>query len=113
MEHAGHSGQPTQATALNVNLHVEPSRPKAGEPARLSLVVTEQAVGEPLTAFDLLHDRLLHLVIVSDDLSRFEHVHPRLREGVFEIPHTFGQTGAFQGPGRSQASRTSSDPRRL
>jgi hypothetical protein len=96
MEHAGHSSQQTQATALNVNMRVDPSPPRAGEPARLSLVVAKQAVGDPLTAFDLLHDRLLHLLIVSDDLSRFEHLHPRLREGVFEIAYTFGQAGGFK-----------------
>src|SRR3982751_5168653 len=43
----------------NVNVQFDPATPQAGKPTRLSLVVTEQKVGEPLTQFDIIHDKLM------------------------------------------------------
>lgn len=32
--------------------------------------------GEPVESYDVLHDRRLHLIVASRDLSRFAHLHP-------------------------------------
>jgi hypothetical protein len=37
--------------------------------------------GEPLEAYEQLHDRELHLIVVSSDLAEFHHVHPTRDEG--------------------------------
>lgn len=34
--------------------------------------------GEPVTSYDLQHEKKLHLIAVSRDLAEFRHVHPRL-----------------------------------
>ena len=34
--------------------------------------------GEPVTAYDVAHEKLLHLVVVRRDLGGFRHVHPTL-----------------------------------
>ncbi len=34
--------------------------------------------GSPVTAFDIEHDKQLHLIVASRDLTEFEHVHPDL-----------------------------------
>ena len=93
MEHGGHGPLPV---AYNVNLQADPARPRAGEPATLRLAVTEQAVGEPLTDFELLHDRLMHLIAVDRTLSYFAHVHPALNNGVFELQHAFPEPGSYK-----------------
>ena len=63
----------------NVNVQFDPATPQAGKPTRLSLVVTEQKVGEPIKQFDIIHDKLMHLIIVNkEDLSHFAHIHPKL-----------------------------------
>ena len=51
----------------NVNVQFDPATPQAGKPTRLSLVVTEQKVGEPIKQFDIIHDKLMHLIIVSKE----------------------------------------------
>jgi hypothetical protein len=59
----------------NVNVQFDPATPQAGKPTNLSLIVTEQKVGEPIKQFDIIHDKLMHLVIVnSEDLSYFVHI---------------------------------------
>lgn len=48
---------------------------EADRPQRLSFVI-EGPNGRPLEDYELLHDRELHLIVVSRDLGRFAHVHP-------------------------------------
>src|ERR687891_1769409 len=83
----------------NVNVQFDPATPQAGKPTRLSLVVTEQKVGEPIKQFDIIHDKLMHLIIVNnEDLSHFAHIHPRLdkKTGIFHITHTFAKAGKYK-----------------
>lgn len=83
----------------NVNVQFYPAIPQAGKPTNLSLIVTEQKVGEPIKQFDIIHDKLMHLVIVNkEDLSHFAHIHPKLdREtGIFHITHTFAKAGRYK-----------------
>jgi hypothetical protein len=83
----------------NVNVQFDPATPQAGKPTRLSLVVTEQKVGEPVKHFDIIHDKLMHLIIVNkEDLSHFAHIHPKLESetGIFHIVHTFQKAGKYK-----------------
>ncbi|HEU4444150.1 MAG TPA: hypothetical protein VFR94_05700, partial [Nitrososphaeraceae archaeon] len=80
----------------NVNVQFDPATPQAGKPTHLSLIVAEQKVGEPIKQFDIIHDKLMHLIIVnSEDLSHFAHIHPKLDKetGIFHITHTFSKAG--------------------
>ncbi|HEU0143566.1 MAG TPA: hypothetical protein VFQ47_02160 [Nitrososphaera sp.] len=83
----------------NVNVQFDPSTPQAGKPTHLNLIVTEQKVSEPVKQFDVIHDKLMHLIIVnSEDLSHFAHIHPRLDKetGIFHITHTFAKAGKYK-----------------
>jgi hypothetical protein len=52
---------------------------------------------EPINDFDINHEKLLHLIIVSKDLSYFNHVHPEYKgEGVFEIINDFPAGGEYR-----------------
>jgi hypothetical protein len=37
--------------------------------------------GEPVTRFDVQHERPMHLIVVSNDLTQYAHVHPSLGDG--------------------------------
>ena len=83
----------------NVNVQFDPATPQAGKSTHLSLVVTEQKVGEPIKDYDIVHDKLMHLIIVNkEDLSHFAHIHPKLNRetGVFHITHTFAKAGKYK-----------------
>jgi hypothetical protein len=86
-------------TNYNINVQFDPATPQAGKPTNLSLIVTEQKVGEPIKQFDIIHDKLMHLIIVnSEDLSHFAHIHPELNKetGIFHITHTFSKAGRYK-----------------
>jgi hypothetical protein len=83
----------------NVNVQFDPATPQAAKPTHLSLLVTEQKAGEPINQFDIIHDKLMHLIIVnSEDLSHFAHIHPKLSKeaGIFHIVHTFAKAGKYK-----------------
>jgi hypothetical protein len=83
----------------NVNVQFDPATPQAGKPTHLNLIVTEQKVGKTIKQFDIIHDKLMHLIIVNrEDLSHFAHIHPKLDKetGIFHIAHTFSRAGKYK-----------------
>ena len=44
---------------------------------RVSFVI-EDSAGEPLTSYDVVHEKRLHLIVVRRDFAGFQHVHPVL-----------------------------------
>jgi len=54
------------------------------------------ATGEPVRDLLVVHEHLLHLIVVSDDLSFFDHVHPvRQDDGSFTLDYKFPHDGRF------------------
>jgi hypothetical protein len=88
----------TPSINYNLNLLYDPITPKARKPTKLILSVTEQRSGNPITEFEVLHDKLMHLIIVSEDLSYFAHIHPRLEHNSesFTISHIFPEAGKYK-----------------
>jgi hypothetical protein len=44
----------------------------------------------PVSQFNVVHERLFHAFVVSQDLTFFEHGHPTLvADGLFQYPITF------------------------
>ena len=43
--------------------------------------------GEPVTDYQVAHDKELHLIVVRRDLTGFQHVHPsRAADGTWSVP---------------------------
>ena len=86
------------APAFRMELTSFPKTPKAGEPARLELIFRgREAAKEALTQFDIAHERLVHLVIVREDLGTFAHLHPEMGQGgSFRISYTFSTGGDYR-----------------
>lgn len=53
--------------------------------------------GRPVTAYQVTHEKDLHLIVVRRDLSGFRHVHPvREADGTWSIPFAFGSGGSWR-----------------
>ncbi|CAM4482651.1 hypothetical protein U9M73_21935 [Paenibacillus phoenicis] len=53
--------------------------------------------GTPIDRFKINHEKLLHLIVISKDLSYFNHVHPEyIGNGVFEIANDFPAGGEYR-----------------
>ncbi|WP_066308784.1 hypothetical protein [Bacillus sp. FJAT-29814] len=65
-----------------------------GSTIKLKIV---QDDGKPIEKFDINHEKLLHLIIVSKDLSYFNHIHPEYKgAGLFEITNDFPSGGEYK-----------------
>jgi hypothetical protein len=101
MEHSQHhqpeSHHQEPGNQYKVNLHFDSIAPEAGGKTMLTISVAEKS-GTPVRDFELVHDKLMHLIIVGQDLSYFAHIHPTLvgTDGNFTISHMFPESGAYK-----------------
>ncbi len=42
------------------------------------------------------HDKKLHLIIVRDDMTRFQHIHPEFTDGLWSVKMNIAKQGAYQ-----------------
>jgi hypothetical protein len=74
-----------------------PRAVRAGEPGTLRLVVREPGTRAVVRDFEMVHDRIFHLFVVSEDLREFSHVHPEAQpDGSLELPLTLARPGAYR-----------------
>lgn len=80
-----------------LDVAAQPAAVPVGRPVRLQLSVRDRATNAVVSRFDELHERFMHLFIVSSDLQFFDHVHPTpAKDGSFEIPLTLPKPGAYR-----------------
>jgi YHS domain-containing protein/plastocyanin len=71
--------------------------PVAGQPVKLELAVRYADTKEPVREFEIVHERLLHLIMTTEDMSWFEHQHPvRGDDGLFRLTWTFPRPGQYR-----------------
>lgn len=71
--------------------------PVVGEISPLRFRVTRQPQGEPVDDLQVEHEKLMHVIGVSDDLREFVHIHPqRVSPGVWQVNHAFTNAGRYQ-----------------
>ncbi|NOT58995.1 MAG: YHYH protein [Acidobacteria bacterium] len=67
----------------------------AHQPLRLSFAITNN--GKSVRHLEYVHERPLHLLVVSEDLEDFAHIHPTLTAGDrYEVTHTFPRGGRYR-----------------
>ncbi|MFO0616966.1 MAG: hypothetical protein U0414_30505 [Polyangiaceae bacterium] len=82
----------TVAASVKVAQPVEP-----GRPAELAFAFADGS-GRPLDDFQVVHEKRLHLFVVSDDLAFFDHVHPSdsaTAPGNWSIAQSFPRAGTY------------------
>ena len=104
VQHEIHDTHKTEKTAtLNVVLHTEPQKIEAGKPTTLTFHLTD-ADGEPFTDLMVHHDRILHVLVVSENLQIVGHIHPEdyesrdiiaELEGTYTVHFTFPVAGRY------------------
>ena len=59
---------------------------EAGKPAQLAFSFRNEKTGESVSKFELEHEKPMHLIVVSQDLETFAHLHPQPNgEGTFVV----------------------------
>jgi hypothetical protein len=80
-----------------LHLRVTPKQIPAGRELQLAFRVAEPKTGKPVTHFEVVHEKLFHLFIVSQDLEYFAHVHPDPHpDGIFLLHTTLPKPGTYR-----------------
>ena len=69
------------------------------KPAKPSTSASPRAIptGEPIREFEYVHEKPIHLLIVSNDLANFDHIHPELTDDdSYEVSYTFPRAGRYR-----------------
>jgi hypothetical protein len=74
----------------------EPEAPLPSQPVTLRYRVSDARSGQALTDLPIDHERPMHLITVSKDLSQFQHIHPELGDDeAYGVTTTFPEDGMY------------------
>jgi Heavy metal binding domain len=76
---------------------VTPEKFRAGEKVQIHFRASDPKTHENVKKYEIVHEKLFHMFIVSDDLSYFLHEHPVLQpDGTFIWEETFPKPGMYR-----------------
>ena len=80
-----------------LDVSANPGAVVPAKPTKLRISVRDRSTNAVVSRFERMHERLLHLFVVSNDLTFFDHLHPELStDGSFDAAITFPKPGAYR-----------------
>lgn len=87
--HGGHVHDAAKGATAEAELTATPTNPAANAPVDLAFTI-KNPDGSTVKTLDLVHEKPLHLIVVSSDLDEFYHLHPEPQtDGTLHVTHTF------------------------
>ena len=80
-----------------LDLTLAPRAPKPHERVDLTFKIRDPKTGAPVSRFEVVHEKLFHLFVVSQDLDFFLHDHPVMtQDGAFRYQGSFPKPGMYR-----------------
>ncbi len=100
----GHDHHATEAGEMKAHAHSTkldfssaPGTLPVGKPATWTLKISDAKSGAPSNDFEIVHDKLMHLIVVKKDLSWFNHIHPTFKgNGTFTVTTALPTAGDYK-----------------
>lgn len=93
-QHGGH--ETNMVTQRKLVVRTDPPQPQAGLPTKIVLQIQDDD-GTQIKAFDLLHEKLVHLIVVREGLDEFAHLHPEVDDsGKITADFAFSKSGKYR-----------------
>ncbi|WP_394189418.1 hypothetical protein [Paenisporosarcina quisquiliarum] len=81
---------------LNVEWEVNPHHIRPGKDSEITITIKDKH-GIPATTFAVVHEKQMHLLAISKDLSVFLHLHPEYTgDGEFKVTTQFPAEGTYK-----------------
>ncbi|TYP70777.1 hypothetical protein [Paenibacillus methanolicus] len=92
----GHEESAGSAVQTEATWSYSSDKPAPGADTVATIRVTD-AAGKAVEKFDINHEKEMHLIVVSKDLSFFNHIHPVYKgKGQFEVKTAFPEAGEYK-----------------
>ncbi len=86
----------TENAGYSMDLNIEPKAANAEQEVALNFSVKDKD-GKPFDNLKIVHEKLMHLLVVSDDLAFFDHIHPEKQaDGNFKLNYKFPTGGVYK-----------------
>ena len=90
-------GTPFDMRDYRLEFKTVPRVVKAGRKIVLLFKVFHPGTGKPIEKFELVHDKLYHLFVISQGMNDFQHIHPEQRaDGTWAIDVTLPRPGYYK-----------------
>ncbi|MCC5639739.1 hypothetical protein LC593_28715 [Nostoc sp. CHAB 5844] len=91
-EHMSHEANTKITTQAKLTV---PKNLTSNQPVNLVINIQDTA-GKSIDKFDTFQEKLMHLIIVRDDLATYDHIHPSYKgNGRFEVSANFSSPGDY------------------
>jgi hypothetical protein len=91
-----HEGDSTATQTTTTQAKLTASRDITPKTPVNLLIDIKDSAGKAIANFDTFQEKLMHLIIVSDDLQFFSHIHPTYKgNGIFEVEANFPASGSY------------------
>ncbi len=88
---------PGEYVEFPVEVEAKPRLVRPGRPVQFRITVRQPHDGERVQNFETVHEKLMHLFVISHDMSYFTHIHPEIqRDGSFVIETVLPKAGPYQ-----------------
>jgi hypothetical protein len=88
---------PPDFRPYGLDVETLPRAPVVGSKTEIRLTIIDPRTQAAVNDFEVVHEHLLHLFVLSQDLEYFAHVHPTKRpDGTFIYTHVFPGAGPYR-----------------
>jgi hypothetical protein len=89
--------RPFDTRDYRLEVRTEPAAVKPGETVTLLFRFLHPDTGAVIRDFEVVHTKLFHLFVISQDMEYFAHIHPTMREdGTWSIQTSVPKSGYYQ-----------------
>jgi hypothetical protein len=82
---------------FHLDLETVPRPIQPGRPAALQFFVHDPWKNRPVSSYNVVHEKLFHAFVVSEDLQFFAHAHPTfVADGLFQLSITLPKAGLYR-----------------
>jgi hypothetical protein len=96
MEHGAHSGMETPGMADNIQAKLTVANTINSKNSVPLVIDIQDKNGKVINQFHQFQEKLMHLIVISDNLQYFNHIHPNYKgNGRFEVAANFPHPGSY------------------
>lgn len=79
-----------------MNVTTSPTDISLGKPVKITFQIIDKRTGRPLSRYQILQEKLMHVVVLRKDLLSYAHIHPEYDgKDTFTVEHAFPTDGTY------------------